>query len=73
VRAELRDLVNEYKSQHERSVSAWSNTSGSITDNAARVQASDRLAEEAAQTLKDIEAACERHTLDANTVRALLQ
>jgi hypothetical protein len=71
--AELRELITRYQEERSRSNAAWSDRSGSITANAARVKASDDDAAAAAQTRSEIGDCCTRHGIDPAALSAFLQ
>ncbi len=70
---ELRGLIEAYRSQHQGSVAAWSDTSGSITDNAARVETSDRLHAQAEGTMRRIREYCDEHSIGPEIIEELLR
>lgn len=70
---ELRGLIEQYRSQQQQSVALWSDRSGSIADNAARVEKSDRLSSQAQRTMHRIREYCEEHEIHSDVVQELLR
>jgi hypothetical protein len=68
--SELKVMLDRYRSQRHESAAAWADMTGTLEENAARVAKSDKLAEQADHTAKEIREYCELKGLDAE---ALLQ
>ena len=60
---ELQQLIGQYLDREALAAAAWSNTKGSVAENAESVRKSDKYAEEAEGLLQQIQAYCAAHGL----------